>query len=130
MTKEKDLQNYNELLDSKNIEPFENSQEAWFWFCQANEAKTIGAKCSPGMGEVSRPCEPEDILNIVNKLHKNRMLLMDHIRILAHYGKRLCAPNLKRNKEQLAYTLWDQAFKKLEPIFLQKGIIKQKEVLC
>jgi len=110
--------------EPERIEPFNDSQEAWFWFMQANEAKRIGAKCSPGMGTVSRPCEPEDIMNIINKLYRQRHLLIDHVRILAHYGKRLYAPNKSRYREQKACTLWREAMNKIEPIFLKKGIIK------
>lgn len=107
-----------------SIEPFNNTQEAWFWFMQANEAKVIGAKCSPGMGVISRPCEPEDIMNIVNKLYRQRNLLIDHVRILAHYGKKLCAPNKNRYREQKACTIWREAISKIEPVFMSKGIIK------
>jgi len=106
------------------VEKFNNTQEAWFWFIQANEAKILGAKCSPGMGTISRPCEPEDIMNIVHKLYRTRTLLIDHIRILAHYGKKLSAPNKDRYKEQKAYTLWREAINKLEPVMVKKGIIK------
>lgn len=112
------------ILNEAHIEPFNNSQEALFWFMQANEAKRIGAKCSPGMGAVSRPCEPEDIMNVINKLYRQRTLLIDHVRILAHYGKKLCAPNKDRYREQKAWTLWGEAISKIEPVFMKKGIIK------
>ena len=112
------------IPNEENIKEFDTTQEAWFWFMQANEAKRVGAKCSPGMGAVSRPCEPEDIMNIVNKLYRQRNLLIDHVRILAHYGKKLCAPNKDRYREQKACTLWKEAIARIEPVFLQKGIIK------
>ena len=110
--------------ESGETKLFANGQEAWFWFMQANEAKIIGAKCSPGMGAVSRPCEPEDIMNVINKLYRQRSLLIDHVRILAHYGKKLCAPNKDRYREQKACTLWKEAMNKIEPILMKKGIIK------
>ncbi|MCT4574809.1 MAG: hypothetical protein OIF36_04470 [Alphaproteobacteria bacterium] len=114
----------NKLTESGDTKLFANGQEAWFWFMQANEAKIVGAKCSPGMGAVSRPCEPEDIMNIINKLYRQRTLLIDHVRILAHYGKKLCAPNKDRYREQKACTLWKEAMSKIEPILVNKGIIK------
>lgn len=103
---------------------FDNAQEAWFWFMQANEAKIVGAKCLSGEAKTSRPCEPEDIMNIVHRLYKQRSLLMDHVRILAHYGKRLSAPDKNRYREKKAYTIWKDAFSKIEPILINKGIIK------
>ena len=112
------------IINGVETEQFNNTQEAWFWFMQANEAKRVGAKCSPGLGVVSRPCEPEDIMNIINKLYRQRSLLIDHVRILAHYGKKLCAPNSDRYREKKAVTLWKEAMSKIEPVFLNKGIIK------
>jgi hypothetical protein len=112
------------IVNGVPTELFDNSQDAWFWFMQANEAKRVGAKCSPGLGAVSRPCEPEDIMNIVNKLYRQRSLLIDHVRILAHYGKKLCAPNDDRYREKKAVTLWREAMAKIEPVFIKKGIIR------
>lgn len=122
--KEKNMSKNISIIDGKPTELFNDTQEAWFWFMQANEAKIIGAKCSPGMGNVSRPCEPEDIMNIVNRLYRQRALLIDHVRILAHYGKKLCAPNVDRYREQKAVTLWKEAMAKIEPVFMKKGIIR------
>lgn len=118
------MNNNMSTIDGVPVQQFGTTQEAWFWFMQANAAKVIGAKCSPGMGEVTRPCEPEDIMNIINKLYRQRNLLIDHIRILAHYGKKLCAPNSDRYREKKAHTIWREAMSKIEPVFISKGIIK------
>lgn len=45
--------------------PFESTEEAWFWFIQAQDARNSGARFFAGGGKMPRPCEPLDILNII-----------------------------------------------------------------
>lgn len=105
------------------IEPFDSSEEAWFWFMQAREAAAAGARVLAGLGSVVRPCEPLDVLKVVDRLYRQRKLLRDHLHILAHYGKRLMAPDPERWREQRAYCLWKEAFAELTPVLRSKGIV-------
>ncbi|MDP7141797.1 MAG: hypothetical protein QF692_08215 [Alphaproteobacteria bacterium] len=106
--------------------PFTNAEEAWFWFIQAQTAKSEGARVTAGSGVVPRPCEPADILNILNRLYRNRKLLMDHLLVLRHYGKRLMAPDFTRVKEMRAHTLWHEALETLEDVLIEKRIVKKR----
>lgn len=54
--------------------PFESVEEAWFWFITAQQAKNDGARFVAGGGLVTRPCEPVDILKILDSLHRKRMV--------------------------------------------------------
>lgn len=36
--------------------PFASTEEAWFWFIQAQAARNDGARFSMGLGLVPRPC--------------------------------------------------------------------------
>jgi len=107
--------------------PFETAQEAWFWFIQAQEAKADGARITAGQGLVGRPCEPSDILKVLDRLYRNRILKWDHCLVLRHYGRKQMAPDERYVKERKAAHLWKEAMTHLYPILLRKNIIKDKE---
>jgi hypothetical protein len=109
--------------------PFDNAEEAWFWFILAQEAKNAGARITAGAGLMARPCEPIDILNCLDRLRRNRRLLMDHLLVLRHYGKRQLPPDPTRVKEVRAFALWKEALERLEPVLVRKGIVRPKLTL-
>lgn len=108
--------------------PFENAEEAWFWFIQAQEARNDGARFVTGAGLIPRPCEPMDILKILDRLHRQRRLLMDHLLVLRHYGKRRLSPDPRRTKELRAHKLWMEALERIEPVLVRKGIVRAKKL--
>ena len=103
--------------------PFGSVEEAWFWFIQANEARQSGAKIVAGKGATARPCEPLDVLRVIDRLYRNRRLMLDHVRVLAHYGRRLMAPDPLRSHEAKASLLWCEALGRMEPVLRGKGIV-------
>ena len=104
--------------------PFASAEEAWFWFIQAQAAKNDGARFSVGLGLVARPCEPIDILKVVDRLYRQRRLIMDHLLVLRHYGRRLMPPDARRVKEVRAHGLWVEALERMTPILERKGIVQ------
>lgn len=118
--------NENDSLNM-SIVPFDTVEEAWFWFVLAQQAKMDGARYTAGMSVTPRPCEPSDILSILNRLYRNRLLLWDHMLVLRHYGRRKMAPDRSRVKEARAHKLWGEAMERLEPIFIRRGIINEKK---
>lgn len=109
--------------DNKDVIPFDNVEEAWFWFLAAQQARNDGARFVAGSGSVLRPCEPVDILKILDGLHRKRLLMRDHLLVLRHYGRRNMAPDSRRVKEVRAARLWGEAMDRFEPIMESKGII-------
>jgi hypothetical protein len=105
--------------------PFDSAEEAWFWFIETQKAKEDGARFLAGMGLYRRPCEPVYILKILDRLHRNRCLKMDHFLVLRHYGRRQLRPDHRRVKEVRAYYLWNEAMKNLEPPMISKGIVTE-----
>jgi len=105
--------------------PFESAEEAWFWFIAAQNAKNDGAKFVAGAGLYKRPCEPIDILKVLDRLHRNRRLHRDHLLVLRHYGRRNMAPDQFRDKEKRAYHLWSEAMKRMQDVFIAKGIVER-----
>lgn len=115
-----------EIIEKTTGTPFADVEEAWFWFVQAQQARNEGARIRAGLSTIERPCEPADILKILDRLYRHRMLLRDHLLVLRHYGRRQYAPDPYRVKEERANFLWHEAFKKMEPIFIRKGIVRDK----
>ncbi len=113
-------ENYSEI----ETVPFENAEEAWFWFIQAQEARNDGARFVAGQGLYPRPCEPIDILKVLDRLYRNRRLLRDHLLVLRHYGRRQIPPDEHRAKEARAYKIWMEALERLSTVLERKGIVK------
>ncbi len=59
------------------IVPFYNAEEVWFWFIAAQQARNDGARFVAGHGLFRRPCEPVDILKILDDLYRHRRLTRD-----------------------------------------------------
>lgn len=107
------------------MQPFITAEEAWFWFLGAYEARQEGARFTAGNSLIPRPCEPLDILKIVDRLHRTRRLLMDHLRIMKHYGERKLPPDPYRHNERRAKRLWDEAMERIEAVLISKGIVEK-----
>lgn len=104
--------------------PFHSAEEAWFWFIAAQAARNDGARFVAGQGLLPRPCEPVDILRVLDRLYRQRMLLRDHLLVLRHYGRRHLAPDPRRIKEVRAYSLWREALERIEPVLIRKKIVR------
>ncbi len=102
---------------------FDSVEEAWFWFIAAQKAKNEGARIVAGQALSERPCEPIDILKILDSLYRQRRLTRDHLLVLRHYGVRMMPPDQYRVKEKRAYYLWVEALECMEPIMERKGIV-------
>ncbi len=109
-----------------NITLFNSAEEAWFWFMQSHKARQSGAKQSANQGDVIRPCEPTDILKILERLRRHRRLDMNHFRVMRHYGDRMLAPDPYHAKEWHASTLWGEAMEILEDVLIAKDIVISK----
>lgn len=106
-------------------EPFTDSEQAWFWFVQCRGAQLDGARVAAGMSATPRPCEPLDVLAVVDRLYRQRRLLPEHLRVLADYGRSLLAPDPHAASpgELRAAHLWQEAFAALDPVLRDKGIV-------
>ncbi|HNQ91693.1 MAG TPA: hypothetical protein PKI93_02055 [Alphaproteobacteria bacterium] len=103
--------------------PFASAEAAWFWFVQSQMARAEGAKIVAGAGLYPRPCEPVDICREVERLYRGRRLVIDHIKVMRHYGMRMMSPDPRRPKEARAHHVWVGAMKRLEDALVLKGIV-------
>ena len=79
-----------------------------------------------GYSLVSRPCEPIDILKVLERLYRQRRLVRDHLLVLRHYGRRQMPPDYNRVKEARAYTIWVEALDRLGEALISKGIVEDR----
>ncbi len=112
-------------VSERFAEPFDSVEQAWFWFIQAQQARNEGARVAMGLGLVARPCEPTDILKVLDRLYRHRRLQMDHLLVLRHYGRRQMPPDPRRIKEGRAYKLWIEALQRIEAVLERKGIVRK-----
>ena len=110
------------------VNTFASAEDVWFWFINAREATLDGAKIRAGLASLPRPCEPLDVMQIIDRLYRNRRLLRDHFLVLRHYGVRHMPPDSRRPKEARAAFLWGQAMAVLEEAFIAKGILSPRDL--
>lgn len=120
-------QNYAPRQSEAATTPFKSAEEAWFWFVQNQMAKADGARIAAGLSSVARPCEPVDIYKVMERLYRGRRLLMDHVLVLRHYGRRMMPPDSRRVKEIRAHGLWLEAMERMEDVMISKGIVEAKK---
>jgi hypothetical protein len=108
----------------EEITLFDSAEEAWFWFMQANGARQDGARIAANLGLYKRPCEPSDILKILERLRRHRRLDMHHFRVMRHYGDRMIAPEPDRPREAIAARLWAEAMDILNDVLIAKDIVR------
>lgn len=113
-------------LPDRELVPFTSAEEAWFWFIQAQMARADGAKIVAGASGIERPCEPVDIFRVMERLYRGRRLLMDHVMVLRHYGRKMVPPDARRAKECRAATLWTEALERIEEVLISKGIVEER----
>ena len=113
-------------MNNEECVPFDSVEDVWFWFIAAQQARNEGAKYVAGAGAIKRPCEPVDILKVLDGLYRKRRLVRDHLLVLRHYGRRHMAPDPRRVKEQRAHTLWHEAFDRMRPVLERKGIVTKE----
>lgn len=119
--------NYYPVVNTnEDYDLFECSETLWFWFVMANQALNDGARHAASLGLYNRPCQPCDVLKIVDRLRRGRRLLWDHIKVLHFYGLRQNPPDRFHPKEMRAATLWAEAMEILEESFFAKGLIAKR----
>lgn len=119
------MNNQAEYKDQNDGIAFSSAEEAWFWFMAANQARIDGARAAAGLADIPRPCEPSDILQILSRLYRQRLVLWEHIKILHHYGQRFTPPDPARPREMRAAKLWREALARLEQRLIPRGIVVQ-----
>lgn len=109
--------------DGVGGQPFANAEEAWFWLMRWRRAWMDGARFRAGRSDRPRPCEPVDILRVVDRLYRARRLDREHLAVLGHYGRRDMPPCPRRPAEYRASRLWAEAMERLDGALRLKGLV-------
>lgn len=106
-----------------HADPFPTVEDAWFWCVQCREAQIQGARLAAGMSDRPKPCEPLDILAVIDRHYRRRRLLPEHLHVLASYGRQLLRPDPDSRRQRRDAALWHEALATLRPALQAKGIV-------
>jgi hypothetical protein len=111
------------LASLAKAEPFASAEDAWFWTMSALIARRDGARLSAARGSVVRPCEPDDVVKVLDRLYRQRRIELQHARIMRIWGERGTAPSPRVPSERGDLRLWREAMDRLDFPLRQKGIV-------
>lgn len=104
-------------------EPFDTAEEAWLWYARCQIARLDGARFTAGLGEVTRPCEPDDIYRAVSHLLRRRTIGPGHVAVLGRFGLRMAPPDPWAGDSPGEAALWNEALDRLARVLRTKGIV-------
>jgi hypothetical protein len=102
---------------------FDSAEEAWFWFVRCQQVRREGAHLGDGPGQITRPCDPDDIYCAVMVLSRRGMLAGPHLEVLGKFGLTGRPPDARRSDEATASRLWTEALERLAVVLRAKGIV-------
>ncbi|WP_439549259.1 hypothetical protein [Falsiroseomonas sp.] len=111
------------LASMARAEPFTCAEDAWFWTMAALTARRDGARLGAGRGTVVRPCEPDDVVKVLDRLYRQRRIDLAHARILRIWGERGDQPSARIPQEAGDLRLWREAMERLDFPLRAKGIV-------
>jgi hypothetical protein len=102
---------------------FANADEAWFWAMGCLLARQQGARFSANKGLTRRPCEPDDVINCLDTLYRQRQIDLHHARVLRIWGERRQPPDPTYASEAPDHRIWREAMQRMRRPLHVKGII-------
>lgn len=110
------------LSSDKAPQPFRSAIAAWMWTMSMLAARREGAGTRYGMGGL-RPCDPDDVVRVLDRLYRQRRIDLDHARVLRAYGERQTPPDPTHPMQKNDARLWREAMERLETPLREKGIV-------
>lgn len=104
--------------------PFQDGEEAWFWFARCQLMRREGARIVSGLTLTPRPCVPDDVYRTVMGLFRHRHLDNEHLQVLGEYGEKMCPPDKFIGEEKAHVPVWQEALDKLGNALKKKGIVE------
>ncbi|WP_211275881.1 hypothetical protein [Thalassospira mesophila] len=102
---------------------FASAEQAWFWFVRCQAARIDGARVVADAGDVTRPCDPDDIYNAVMRLWRGGVIGQAHLQVLEYYGAVERLPDPRVGEEQRKAVLWREALEVLATVLIRRGIV-------
>lgn len=110
-------------LGDGTVTPFGSAVQAWFWFVRCQAARIEGARVIAGAGEVTRPCDPDDIYNAVMRLYRGNVIGPAHLQVLEYFGMVERFPDPRDPAERPKADLWRVAIEALEDVLVRRAIV-------
>ena len=90
---------------------------------QGLNAREDGARPVAGMAIYPRPCEPDDLLLVLRRLHQRQRVSAHHVRVLLDYGRQQMPPDSRCREELVDARLWEEALDQMVTPLRRKGIV-------
>ncbi|OEJ67527.1 hypothetical protein [Magnetovibrio blakemorei] len=114
-------------ISVKNVIPFKDAAEAWFWYVRAERLRREGVRFSDTDSGYTRPCLPDDIYCAVMRLRARRLIGAQHLKVLAEFGWRESPPDSRVSGEEGSVILWNDALDRLTTPLKEKGIVSRED---
>jgi hypothetical protein len=93
--------------------PFKRVEDAWFW--------AMGRLKRPDIADtLARPCTPDDIVKMLDRLYRSRKITLEHARVLRTWGEQAKEPP----RDVRDHTLWREAISRLEWPMRLRGVVQ------
>ena len=103
--------------------PFASAAEAWFWYVRCRKARRDGARFEAAGSSWQRPCDPDDVQRVLNRLYRRGAVAKIHLATLARFGAAERAPDPRCEDELIFVGPWDEALDRLATPLKEKGIV-------
>ncbi|GAB6052875.1 hypothetical protein JCM17960_16950 [Magnetospira thiophila] len=107
----------------REIEPFQDVEQVWFWFIHHQQTRREGARFDKLL-RTDRPCDPDDIYVIVMKLLRMGKIAAHHLRVLMDFGLAGRPPDPRSRSEEIPARFWDEALDRMVTPLRLKGILE------
>jgi hypothetical protein len=104
---------------STQPQPFRSAENAWRWAFGILQSRQDGAGAPTGIGQGARPCEPDDIVTVIDRVFRAGRINLSHARVLRVYAERNTTPDPQSGDGRL----WTHALRAIEPSLRAKGIV-------
>lgn len=116
------------LPEPPRVEPFPSAEEAWLWFWHCQHIRDSRTRMEATGGGTARPCDPDDIYRVVQRLQVARRLDRGHLLVMVTYGRRQRPPDPRVPEEAAHADLWEAALDRLEGALIGKGLVRPRRL--
>jgi hypothetical protein len=109
----------------KPVHLFRSADAAWLWCAAQLLARRDGRppRADLSEGGARRPCTPDDILMVMDRLHRQGRITMDQARVLRAYGDLQRSPSPAMIGEDEDWRKWRGAMCALREALVARGIV-------
>lgn len=101
------------------MQPFRTAEGAWRWAWAILQSRRDGAGAPTGIGRGKRPCEPDDVVKVLDRLYRERRIDLTHARVLRIYAEKDETPDPGSADGRW----WREALAAMDPVLRVKGIV-------